>query len=329
MRRRPNTQTVKWFLELDASGQLDLNPPYQRRSVWNDDYRRFYIDTILRDYPSPSIYLATETAPDLPTVHHVIDGKQRLETLIEFTKDAFHLGDYFSSEGYSAPYYSDLAPELRETLADYVLTVENITRTTDAEIKSAFERLNRNTAKLNRQELRKAQYEGKFISKMTGLAEDPLWTKFGMASRARISRMLDVEYVSEIYLLTMHGVLDGSPNLLDQFYSDYDSEIPDEDRTDAEYYATLEWFKGLELPPGRWNNLGDFYSLWAAILHLYRDGQLPPASRSAEILTEFGARVAEPESEDERRYSDAVRQGTNKESSRSTRANILQALLAE
>ena len=55
MDRRPNTQTVQWFLETDASGKLDLDPAYQRRSVWNPAYRRFYVDTILRDYPSPGI----------------------------------------------------------------------------------------------------------------------------------------------------------------------------------------------------------------------------------------------------------------------------------
>ena len=31
--------------------------------------------------------------------------------------------------------------------------------------------------------------------------------------------MRDVEFVSELFLLTMHGVLDGAPQLLDQFYA--------------------------------------------------------------------------------------------------------------
>lgn len=327
MQRRPNTQTVQWFLETHASLQLDLDPPYQRRSVWNDAYRRFYIDTILRNYPSPAIYLQVETRPGVPTVYHVIDGKQRLETLLSFTQDEFHLGSFFNAEGYSNPYYSDLSPELQESLADYVLSVENISRTTSDEIKSAFERLNRNTAKLNNQELRKAQFEGAFITKMSLLAEHPFWASIGVASRARVSRMLDVEYVSEIYLLTMHGILDGSPSILDRHYADYDEEIPGDDDAEASYAQILEWISALDLSGTRWTNLGDFYSLWAAVHELLRQENLPDAHEAEDRLRAFGQRVAEPESETERAYSDAVRQGTNKDSSRRTRAEILQRVL--
>lgn len=327
MHRRPNTQTVQWFLETHASGQLDLDPPYQRRSVWNDAYRRFYIDTILRDYPSPAIYLQVETRPGVPTVYHVIDGKQRLETLISFTQDEFHLGDYFSAEGFSDPYYSDLSPDLQARFTDYVLSVENISRTTDNEIKSAFERLNRNTAKLNSQELRKAQYEGAFIAKMSVVAQHPFWTTIGVASRARVSRMLDVEYVSEIYLLTMHGILDGNARLLDSYYAQYDEEIPDDGETESAYTEVLEWVDRLNLSGTRFTNLGDFYSLWAAVHELSKQGDLPDPGEAETRLRAFGERVSDPETGEERQYSDAVRQGTNKDTSRRTRAEILRKVL--
>lgn len=327
MQRRPNTQTVQWFLETQAAGQLDLDPPYQRRSVWNDAYRRFYIDTILRNFPSPAIYLQVETRPGIPTVYHVIDGKQRLETLIAFTRDEFHLARYFESENYLNAYYSDLSEDLQERLADYVLSVENISRSTSDEIKSAFERLNRNTAKLNNQELRKAQFEGVFISKMSVLAEHPFWVDLGIATRARIARMLDVEYVSEIYLLTMHGITDGTPSALDEYYAAYDEEIPNAQGADTEYTRILEWIGDLDLSSTRWTNLGDFYSLWAAVHVLLKEDSLPEHSAAVARLRDFDSRVSAPTSETERRYSDAVRQGTNKESSRRTRAEILVSIL--
>jgi Protein of unknown function DUF262 len=329
MQRRPNTQTVQWFLEMDASKQLDLDPKYQRRSVWNDEYRRFYVDTILRNYPSPAIYLEIETRPATPTMYHVIDGKQRLETLISFTKDDFHIGSYFASEGLENAYYSDLPPELQDSFVDYVLSVENITRANSEEIKSAFERLNKNTAKLNRQELRKAQYEGAFITKMTVLAEDPFWTTVGVASRARISRMLDVEYVSEIYLLTMHGIQDGSPNSLDKFYAEYDEEIPSEDSSDIRYYAALQWLKEIDIQGTRWNNLGDFYGVWAAVLDLIEKNELPDHTTALDRLKKFSERVQEPSADVELEYSDAVRQGTNKEASRRTRAAIVTRIILD
>lgn len=215
----------------------------------------------------------------------------------------------------------------QESLADYVLSVENISRTTSDEIKSAFERLNRNTAKLNNQELRKAQYEGVFISKMSVLAEFPFWSTIGVASRSRISRMLDVEYVSEIYLLTMHGIIDGNPSVLDSFYAQYDEEIPEDDVAEVAYADILEWVSGIDLAGTRWRNLGDLYSLWAATRELIRRESLPD-QREAELrLRAFGERVADPKTARERSSSDAVRQGTNKDTSRKTRAEILELVL--
>lgn len=32
--RRTTTQDITWFLDLFDSQKIDLDPPYQRRSVW-------------------------------------------------------------------------------------------------------------------------------------------------------------------------------------------------------------------------------------------------------------------------------------------------------
>lgn len=42
-----NFQTVFWFWDLYTTKLLELDPPYQRRSVWNQDYKDFFVDTIL------------------------------------------------------------------------------------------------------------------------------------------------------------------------------------------------------------------------------------------------------------------------------------------
>src|SRR4051812_18979941 len=222
MQRRANTQTVNFFLEAAANGQLDLDPPYQRRSAWSDDYRRFFIDTILRGYPVPAIYLDVETSVGSPTVYHVLDGKQRLLALLAYSKDEFHLGDYMKDLGYSRAYFSRLPEDLRETFVSYDIPVENLTKTTEAELQEAFDRLNRNVARLNRMELRNARYSGVFITRCEDLAQDNFWTKTGVASRSNVKRMRDVEFIAEIWLLTMHGVLDGSADGLDDYFAEYD-----------------------------------------------------------------------------------------------------------
>ncbi len=326
MRRRPNTQSVQWFLEIDAAGQLDLEPAYQRRSVWNQDYQRFFVDTVLRDFPAPPIYLDVETRPGAPTLYHVIDGKQRLESLLMFSRDEIHLGKYADKLGLksSEKYFSQLPERLQTQFVEYTLSVENISQAQSTELTEAFDRLNRNVAKLNDQELRNAQFSGAFISKMTALAEDPFWTEIGVATRSRIRRMSDVEYVSELYVLTMHGVQDGK-STLDHFYAAYDEEITDEEVHDVRFRLVLEWLRSLSIDwrSTRFRNLGDLYGLWAAVLRLHDAAQLPSSGKATTRLSAFEAALDKPAEEQTQTYSDAVRQGTNKDTNREVRAAIL------
>ena len=56
-----------------------------------------------------------------------------------------------------------------------VLTVENLRDATDVELREAFDRLNRNVARLTAQELRHAVFPGVFLERMEALTEAPFW----------------------------------------------------------------------------------------------------------------------------------------------------------
>ncbi|MGN9806252.1 DUF262 domain-containing protein [Micromonospora sp. L32] len=64
---------------------FDVDPPFQRRSVWNDQKASLYIESLLLGCPVPPITLA-ELPKSSPGQHQyiVIDGKQRLGTLKRF-----------------------------------------------------------------------------------------------------------------------------------------------------------------------------------------------------------------------------------------------------
>ena len=65
MSRTLTTQDISWFLDLKDKGQLNLDPPYQRRSVWAPRDKRYFVDTILNNYPAPPVFL-----------HKTIDEKE-------------------------------------------------------------------------------------------------------------------------------------------------------------------------------------------------------------------------------------------------------------
>ena len=90
--RSPYVQTVSWLYDLKTRDLLDLDPPYQRRSVWPDKYREDFIDTILLDYPAPPIFLFETISEDGRAQYDVVDGKQRLSAIFDFISGEFAVG---------------------------------------------------------------------------------------------------------------------------------------------------------------------------------------------------------------------------------------------
>ena len=224
--RRSTIQAIGWVRDMHAAKLLDLNPPYQRRSVWNDDYKQYFIDSIFRNYPVPPIFVNLEVTDAGTTLYHVIDGKQRLLSIIEFLNDKFPL----SRKNYSTPelagrYFSQLEGALQRSFYSYFLPFEFFTEITDEVVVQIFDRFNRNVQRLNDQELRHAKYGGAFITLMEQLADDPYWQDLRFFSPADIRRMKDVEYVSIMFILTMFGISEGDD--LDTYYAEYDEAISD------------------------------------------------------------------------------------------------------
>src|SRR5947199_4311553 len=93
MQRRPSTQDLTWLLDLYQNKQLDLDPPYQRRSVWTRRDKQFFLDTIFRNYPSPAIFLHKTINEAGKATYHVVDGKQRTQTILDFVSDRIRIAN--------------------------------------------------------------------------------------------------------------------------------------------------------------------------------------------------------------------------------------------
>ncbi|MEZ5464688.1 MAG: DUF262 domain-containing protein [Lysobacteraceae bacterium] len=92
-------RTVSWWNS--RKSEIDFSPPYQRKgNVWGEGAKAYLVDTIINDYDIPKIYLADFSFGPNPLNsdkkrYAVIDGKQRLEAIIDFTANKFPLkGDF-------------------------------------------------------------------------------------------------------------------------------------------------------------------------------------------------------------------------------------------
>ncbi|MGW0873507.1 DUF262 domain-containing protein [Streptomyces sp. NPDC002740] len=329
-KRSTTTQAAGWFLDLHSSGRLDLDPPYQRRSVWNLAYKQFFIDSLIRNYPAPTIFLQVDVAVDRPMIYRVIDGKQRLTALFEFQRDEFTTPEDLNDLDLGNKYYSELPEEVRLGLLEYVFTVENIRGASVTELNDAFDRLNRNVARLNKQELRHAKFDGAFIRKVEQLAEHPFWAEIGLVTPARIRRMQDVEYVSELYVISMNGIQEGK-DYLDDYYAENDREVKSEADADERFIAAQDYLRKVNssssLKGSRFSNVADFYSLWAAVSALCEEGTLPEPGDAGSRLEDFAVEIDEQKTRRSVQYRIAAVQGSNKKSNRELRAKLLHDVL--
>ena len=126
MIRRSNFQSVGWLYDLHERGLLNMDPPYQRRSIWNQEYKDFFVDTVLRGYPCPAIFLYEEVKPDGRSLFAVVDGKQRLSSLFEFVRGDFPVPDSIKNPEYQGRYFSDLPNEAKTGFWRYQFSIEYI-----------------------------------------------------------------------------------------------------------------------------------------------------------------------------------------------------------
>jgi uncharacterized protein with ParB-like and HNH nuclease domain len=72
-------QIVGYFNEK----KINLIPPFQRGTVWPITFRRKLIQNMVQARPIPAIFLYKQEAGDKLS-YNILDGKQRLESLILF-----------------------------------------------------------------------------------------------------------------------------------------------------------------------------------------------------------------------------------------------------
>jgi hypothetical protein len=277
MQRRPSIYDISYLLDLHQNKQLDLSPPYQRRSVWTRKDRQFFLDTIFRNYPSPAIFLHKTINEDGKTTYHVVDGKQRTETILGFVNDRVKIASDFGDVRLDGKKWSDLQGEqaLKQRFWNYQITVEMIDVVEGTVVNEVFDRLNRNARKLTAQELRHAKFDGWLITEVETESAREEWRTLGIVTTARERRMVDSQFISELMLVVLEGrVLGFDQDVLDELYAKYEepAETVPELNQDAflrklaatrTYLIEMNGVDGIVSQFAR--GFGNFYTLWAVV----------------------------------------------------------------
>ncbi|HCT5584380.1 TPA: DUF262 domain-containing protein [Enterobacter kobei] len=233
--RKTTIQEITWFLDLYDSEKIDLDPPYQRRSVWTRKDKQYFLDTIFKQYPCPAVFLHKTQDDKGRATYHVVDGKQRLQTIFDFVNNKIPLGQDIGDERLNGKRWKQIEdPDLKKSFWDYVLPVDLLTTVDKTVVDNIFDRLNRNSRKLERQELRHAKYDGWFIKLVETAAELPFLKTIGVVTTGRAKRMKDVQFISELALAMINNDVCGfDQDELDAVYAKYDNS--DDEELDFNY----------------------------------------------------------------------------------------------
>ena len=164
-------------------GEINLNPPYQRsgEKVWTNKQKQFLIDTILRKYDIPKIYV--QQFPKGEKYRYaVIDGQQRLRAIWDFfdgnlklAKNARQIGNInIANEEYAV-----LSPRLQTNFNRYKLDVVIVKNAEEDAVRDLFLRLQGGTT-LKAQEKRNAM-PGDMQRFVKNIAQHPFFESFGFS----------------------------------------------------------------------------------------------------------------------------------------------------
>ena len=177
---QPYDYSVQDIVDKIESGDIDLNPEYQRNYVWAADDEQQnkcsrLIESLLLNIPIPVIYFA-EQAETLK--YEVIDGQQRLYTFQRFLKDEFALRNLQLRDDVNDKKYSELSQRDRDEIRKRSIRAIVILNESDEEVKyEVFERLNLGSIQLTPQEIRNNTLRGKFNDLLKELASEKLFKK--------------------------------------------------------------------------------------------------------------------------------------------------------
>lgn len=247
---------VSDFISWQKAGTLVLVPEFQRRSVWKPGAKSYLIDTIVRGFPIPIIFLRDRrTDPNkFEPMRDVIDGQQRLRTVFSFV-DPTCLGDFdptrdcftvkkTHNKDIAGKVFGDLDDDLKRAILDYQFSVHVMSSNIDdREIIQIFRRMNSTNYILTNQEHRNAQFFGEFKTYAYQIAAVQLnrWRKWKTFTEDAISRMEEVELTSELIIMMVEGKISGKTKAkITNAYEKYDETFPSGEEIEARFYSVME-----------------------------------------------------------------------------------------
>lgn len=354
-----NWKIIEVFNKL-RSNQLIVNTDYQRKLVWKKQHKNEFIDTILRNYPFPEVYLAPGTLDQerLVLIDEIVDGQQRLTTIRDYI-----LGqDVFSLPRVPIKRFSELNTEERTTFLNYEVSIRYLKNVSPAQIREIFQRINKSDYALNRTERLNAQFgESEFVCfckqivepdfntagtlSIVNEANRKLFLQFfngdsedqeGVFSSNDKSRMLALQYVMTLVATLDQGTYFSRNDKVSSYIEGYNEAFPQYIDIEKQLVRIVRFLINLPVARNaRWFNKANLFTFIAELDKA--EIESIDATRLAEKLDDFDLRASLCElglekaektlSTDEAKYLDFAREAVNQKTAREFRGDFITAMI--
>lgn len=333
------------------SKRLIMSPYFQRNLVWRDVHKVDFVKTILMGLPFPQIFIAKGSIDleNMTTTSCIVDGQQRMNTIVEFTTNRLQVDSQF---------FKDLDPSIQEEILKYQIPIIDLDLETDDPIvREMFKRLNRTFYSLNSIEKLSTEYSASefmlFAKHLTDeiifeaddediLLVDPTipndfieWAKINDAeyfkklivegdifSHYELSRQTHLMYVLNLLATSIDGVYTRN-DLAIRYLDDYKECLETKDEIIKRFDLTAKLILDLNLNSSSyWFNKANMFTLF-----LYFNGRNKTLDQDdldiiKHKLIEFEANIP-PD------YQIAAKEGVNNKKERLIRKEHIEILLHE
>lgn len=226
--------------------ELKLDPWYQRRSVWTAAQKGYLINTLFVKKPIPTIYIRHYLDIEKEkSIKEIVDGQQRLRAVLGYLDDDF----VARHPAHLKPVkYSALTPQQKADFRMTKLPTGVLVSADEGDVIEIFGRLNSISKTLNTQEKRNARFSGlmKQFCLENAAHHVGFWRASNVFSATNISRMEEVEFVSDIVYNMLNGLSDFSAPRLDRLYADYDIDFTEEDKIQKRFDRVFKFLNSVD-----------------------------------------------------------------------------------
>jgi hypothetical protein len=247
--------------------ELNLNPWYQRRSVWTNSQKAYLINSIFENKPIPTCYVRHYLdVENEKSIKEVVDGQQRLRAVLSYLSDEFAAPQI---SGGKRIRYSALSSAERARFRMQKLSIGYLIDAGNNDVIDIFGRLNSVSKTLNDQEKRNARFSGamkQFCLRQGSMYVD-FWKDSRLFSATEISRMAEVQFASELTYNLISGLSDFSQARLDRLYLDYDEDFSAADSVAKRFDTVMRLMLAVEEDIGSsiFSRTPIFFSLFLAL----------------------------------------------------------------